>query len=125
MFYGEVPAPTPAPALARYLELHPYKDTMIPDLLVHQFPSDQNRNGAVSVELIYDTKTICIDKHKENNHTLSTSTSPRVTTTKVHSVCCSYLTAAEKLGIACTGNDGTAPFSTAIQTQYHSDGVHP
>ena len=59
MLHGKVPAP----ALARYMELHSHKDAIIPNILVHNFPSDRNENRAVSVEAIFDVKTLRIDKN--------------------------------------------------------------
>ena len=112
-----LPERTPqAPAPTFCLDLHTRKNAIIPDLLVHNFPSDWNRNSAVSVETIFNIKTLWINRSEFFYRTLHARTAPRATATKVRNVRHGYLTVAEKLDISCTVDNGTAPFLDAIQT---------
>ena len=66
IFYGKVPVPT----LTRYMELHSAKDVIIPNLLAHNFSSDGNANKSVSVEAIFDVKTLQVNKNANFYRTL-------------------------------------------------------
>ncbi len=40
------------------------KDAIVPDILVHDFPPDNNANGNTVVPAIFDIKTVRIDKRR-------------------------------------------------------------
>lgn len=44
----------PSDCIDRYLNLHQKKDAIIPDILVHNYPTDNNSAGARNMEAIFD-----------------------------------------------------------------------
>ena len=120
IFHGKVPAD----CIDRYLNLHRRKDAIIPDILVHNHPSDNNAAGARNMEAIFDIKTLRIDKN-EDFYSETRRTFRRAVDTKVERVRRSYMLAAEKLDIKCGANYTTHPFSEALKNNFNSGGVHP
>ena len=82
IFHGKVPSPD----INAYTVMHTTRDSIIPDLLMHNFPSDLNGNGAWSMEAIFDIKTLWIDKNVQlyaNRRTGTSHTSTNMKATKV------------------------------------------
>jgi hypothetical protein len=46
-----------------YQRSHTRKDTIIPDMLVHNYLPDINANGKCSMPAIFDVKTLRVDKN--------------------------------------------------------------
>ena len=61
IFHGKVPPD----CIEKYVNLHQRRDAIIPDILIHDHPSDRNAAGASSMEAIYDIKTLRIDKQQD------------------------------------------------------------
>ena len=48
----------------RYLNLRQKKDAIIPDILLHNHPTDENSTGVRNMEAIFDIKPLRIDINK-------------------------------------------------------------
>ena len=84
-----------------------------------------NGNGARNMEAIFDVKTMRVDKQRSFYTQKIGKDFVRATDKKVKSVRREYMRRCEKLDIKHTNDDGTHPFAKALQSQFHSGGVHP
>ena len=96
--------------LKRYLDNHVFRDSIIPDILIHDYPTDSNCHGSTSMESIFDIKTLRVDKNSSFYKQLPTGLARRATDTKVNTVRRDYMRRAEKLDIEFTDEDIIKPF---------------
>ena len=111
IFHGKVPVIY----LKRYLDNHALKDSIIPDILIHDYHSDSNSHGPRSMESIFDIKTLRVDKNSSFYKQLPTGLARRAIDTKVNTVRRDYMRRAEKLDIECTDDNITKPFKNALK----------
>ena len=121
IFHGKIPVTY----LNKYLDNHALRDSIIPDILVHDYKGDSNSHGSGSMEAIFDVKTLRVDKSSNFYKQLPNGLARRATDTKVNTVRRDYMRRAEKLDLECTDDDSTKPFANALKNKFNSGGVHP
>jgi len=114
-----------------YMRTYEKKDAIIPDILIHNYSTDVNANGATTMQAIFDVKTVRVDKtirltgqgrlYKTTAHAFENPAA------EIRSADCrkQYGTSATTLDTKLGTTDNPKPFTTALTSNFHSGGVHP
>jgi len=94
---------------SKNLKLQRKKDFIIPDILVHDHPKDDNAAGTRHIEAIFDVKTLHVDKNKYY-YSENVRIFRRAVDTKVGSVRRDYARRVEELYEKCAKDYTAHPF---------------
>ncbi len=114
--------------LKEYLKEQVQKDAIIPDILVHNYPGDNNAHGNATVAAMFDIKTVRIDKrgviYKVGVQGRRGGID-RAVKKKTKACQSNYLSRAKKLDEKYAPGDHTKPFQRAIQQTFASGNAIP
>ena len=123
IFHGIVPWPF----LRRYCDSQVSKDAIIPDILIHNYPSDANGHGNAVIAAITDVKTVRIDKAQSNyrpgvhgGREIIPAVEKKAGATRT-----SYLKRSMKLDDKLALGEASKPFSNAIKQTFATGNVLP
>ncbi len=114
--------------LKEYLQDQVQKDAIIPDILVHNYPGDNNAHGNAVVPAMFDIKTVRIDKrgaiYKVGVRGRRGGID-RAVKKKTKACQSNYLSRAKKLDEKFANGDASKPFQRAIQQTFTSGNAIP